>query len=106
MGLVQAIHPILSSGPIYRQAMNLLGGVSAKEYHAGQHIRAKPGDKVIDLGCGPCDYLNYLPAVEYVGIDVEPKYISDAKTRFGNKGTFVCQDIAELHPNTYSDADI
>jgi SAM-dependent methyltransferase len=104
--MVQVLHPILSSAPVYKLAMNLLGRSSAQEFHVTKHIRARAGDKIIDLGCGPCEYLNCLPAVDYIGIDFEPNYIDDAKKKFGNKGTFVCQNIADLQPNSYSDADI
>jgi SAM-dependent methyltransferase len=106
MGLVQALHPVLSYPPAYKMAMRILGGDSARRKHVNNYIRPKQGDKVIDLGCGPCDMLAFFPPVDYTGIDSESKYIDDARSRFGNKGKFNCKDIAELRPHEYSNADI
>jgi SAM-dependent methyltransferase len=47
----------------------------------------KPGTKVLDLGCGPGDYVNELSSVyDVTGIDLNAEMINLAKTR--NKGTF------------------
>jgi SAM-dependent methyltransferase len=106
MGLIQALHPVLSYAPAYKLAMRMLGADSVRRKHVSNFIRPKQGDKILDLGCGPGDTLSYLPPVEYTGIDFESKYIDDARNRFGNKGTFVCRDIAEVQPHDYSNVDI
>lgn len=56
------------------------------------HVRAKPGDKVVDLGCGSAQVLRYLPDVDYIGIDINPDYIAFARRTYGNKGTFLVGD--------------
>ena len=53
------------------------------------HARARPGDKVIDIGCGPAQVFASLPDVEYFGLDTDPGYIAFAKRTYGDKGTFV-----------------
>ena len=50
------------------------------------HVRAKPGDKVIDIGCGSAEVLRYLPDVDYIGIDINPDYIAFARRTYGSKG--------------------
>ena len=55
------------------------------------YLRPSIGDRILDIGCGPADLLSYLPQVEYIGFDANSKYISDAKRRYGNQGTFICQ---------------
>jgi SAM-dependent methyltransferase len=106
MGLVEGLHPMLSSASVYRLAMELLGAPAVQQFHVNEYIRPEPGDRIIDMGCGPCDHLQFLPPGEYIGIDIESNYIEDAKKRYGERGTFFCQDIANLQPNTYSNMDI
>jgi len=50
--------------------------------------------------------LSHFPAVDYTGIDIESKYIEDAKQRFGNRGNFICRNISEIPLDQYSDVDI
>ena len=56
-------------------------------------MKPAPGDKILDIGCGPADVLNYLPAVNYTGLDISPEYICSAEQRFGSKGRFYCGDV-------------
>ena len=51
-------------------------------------IRARPADKVLDLGCGTAEILDFLPKIDYVGYDISVEYIEAAKRRFGNRGKF------------------
>ena len=46
---------------------------------AREFARPRPGDKVLDIGCGPGDILEVLSDVEYVGLDLSPEYIESAK---------------------------
>ena len=73
----------------------LLGEVAsvftdARVAYARQYLTVKVGERVLDLGCGPGDILSALPDCEYVGVDVEERYIDAARRRFGGRGTFRC----------------
>ena len=71
------------------------------------HVRAKPGDKVIDIGCGSALALQCLPEVEYIGLDINPDYIAFARRTYGTKGTFVVGDMRSLQADSrFQDADI
>lgn len=48
---------------------------------ADLYVRARQGDTVLDLGCGPGDMLGYLPEVDYLGIDLNPRYLEEAQRR-------------------------
>lgn len=64
-------------------------------------LAIRPGDRVLDVGCGPAEVLSHLPAgVEYFGFDVSPKYIAAASHRYGNRGTFT---VGAVTPGTFSD---
>ena len=90
---------ILGKSKIYDVAMSLVGARPAKEYIA-QEINATPGNRVLDIGCGTASILAYLPSVDYIGIDSNPEYISQAKMRFGDLGDFRCISVDDLHVET------
>jgi SAM-dependent methyltransferase len=82
-------------------AYRLLGKVAAlrtdaRAAYARQYLAPRPGDRVLDLGCGPGDILATLPDCDYTGVDVEPRYIDAARTRFGSRGTFRCMPIEDF----------
>lgn len=49
----------------------------------------KPGESVLDIGCGPAYYLDRLPAgVTYHGFDTSGAYLDWARKKFGDRATF------------------
>lgn len=82
-------------------AYRLLGKVAnlrtnARVAYAEQYLKARPGERVLDLGCGPGDVLSSLPDCDYVGVDVEPRYIDAARRRYGGRGAFRCMPLADF----------
>src|SRR3954469_11432428 len=59
------------------------------------YVRPQPGERVLDIGCGPGDALEYLPEVDYTGVDLSERYIEAARERWGDRGTFVCADVRD-----------
>jgi SAM-dependent methyltransferase len=79
-------------------------GRRARINYVQNFLKAKPGDKILDIGCGPGDILEFLPGVAYVGFDAEPNYIEAAKKKFGERGNFHCALVSEAtlpDPGTY-----
>ncbi len=92
---------------LYNLFQDAIGGKAARRKFIQKHVRAKAGDKIIDLGCGPAQILAWLPEVEYLGLDVNPAYIASAKRVHNGKGTFVVGDTKSLWDDSrFSDADI
>jgi SAM-dependent methyltransferase len=58
-----------------------------------QYVKPVAGEKVLDIGCGPADVLEFLPNVNYTGYDLSSKYIDAAKKRYGGRGRFLCEDV-------------
>lgn len=69
---------------------------NARVAYARRYLDVKAGERVLDLGCGPGDILSALPDCEYVGVDVEERYIEAARKRFGGRGTFRCAPLEEF----------
>lgn len=92
---------------LYNVFQAVVGRNASRRKIIQNHIQAKPGDKVIDIGCGPAQVLQSLPDVEYLGLDINPDYIAFAKRTYGDKGTFVVGDTRSLREDSrFKDADI
>jgi len=83
---------ILKLPASYRLFRQLVGGDLGQ--YVSEYVRPRTGDKVLDIGCGPGDMLGFLPGVDYLGFDVSREYIEAAKSRFGNRGRFLCADVS------------
>jgi SAM-dependent methyltransferase len=74
---------------------------------ANEYVRARLGDRILDVGCGPADLLETLPAsVDYLGFDASEAYVRSAQRRFGDRGRFACRQVdrelvAELGPASF-----
>lgn len=82
------IRAVLARPSMYTRFQRWLGEPHVYEMFAAQHVRARPGDRVLDIGCGPADILEFLPAVEYVGFDPNPGYVAAARRAHGDRGRF------------------
>ncbi len=98
-------HRLLGIPRVYGAFQRFLSGNGRARY-AQTLIKPAPGDRILDMGCGPADILEVLPDVHYTGIDLSPEYIGHARLRFGSRGTFVCQSIAEAAVDSPGSYDI
>jgi SAM-dependent methyltransferase len=93
MKIIGKISTILNFPAGYRFFRWVVGGESAWRIYLDEYVKPSPGDKILDIGCGPADVLNYLPKVNYTGLDISPEYICAAMDRFGSRGRFCCGDV-------------
>ena len=92
---------------LYNLFQDAIGGNALRRKFIQRHVRAKPGDKIIDIGCGPAQILPWLPHVDYLGFDLNPSYIASAERAHAGKGTFVVGDTASLWDDSrFRNADI
>ena len=55
----------------------------------------QPGDRLCDLACGDGGLADFLPGIEYVGVDADPKMAAEART----KGREIVQaDLNDYEP--------
>lgn len=93
--IVSGIRGVLSHPKVYDAFQKLMGARRGRLEFAEKFIRARLGDRVLDVGCGTARILEHLPEVEYWGYDISPRYIAAAKERFGNRGRFFCREFGE-----------
>jgi SAM-dependent methyltransferase len=93
MKITGGFSAILSRPAGYRLFRWMMGGESAWKIYLADYVKPVRGEKILDIGCGPADILDYLPEVNYTGLDLSADYIRSAKRRFGSRGRFLCGDV-------------
>jgi len=94
--MVQVTHGVrgvLSHPFVYSAFQSLMGAHRSRQKFVANYVKPFPGMKILDVGCGPADILGYLPDVDYWGFDISEAYITQAKTRFGQRGRFNCKQL-------------
>jgi SAM-dependent methyltransferase len=52
--------------------------------------------RVLDVGCGPGTNAREFPHAEYLGVDINPRYVAEARRRYGRE--FVVGDVTSWRP--------
>jgi hypothetical protein len=66
-----------------------------------EHVRGKPGDRDLAIGCGPRVMATDLPDVTYADVEPEEPYVLAARRRFGDCARFI---LGTASPITSNDA--
>lgn len=103
---IEPIRSLLGFPRVFRLFRSLIGGPNVGTVCAERHIRARPGNRILDIGCGTANILEYLPSVEYIGFDMNPKYIAYASARHKSRGQFICKTLTRETVVDYSGFDI
>jgi cyclopropane fatty-acyl-phospholipid synthase-like methyltransferase len=72
-------------------------GADRIRYRCLDEAELKPGDRVLDVGCGPAYYFDRLPEVDYVGFDTSEPYVAYACKHFGDRGEFRSEILTAAH---------
>lgn len=99
--IISGIRRILEFPAIFKLFLKIIGGCAAHRRLVNEFIKPFPGAKILDIGCGPGSFLNYYPdTVEYVGYDMNARYIAYAQDRYKGRGQFFCSRIKDTpnHP--------
>lgn len=87
---------VLGHAAVYTLFQRIVGAAKARE-DCIDALALKPGDRLLDVGCGPAYYLDHLPPCDYHGFDTDERYIAHARRRFGHRGQFHAEPFTEQH---------
>lgn len=82
------LYAALRNPKLYETVQRRMGAERLRRDFAEQFVRAQPGDRVLDIGCGPAHLLAHLPDVEYMGWEPNAAYVQKARATYGDRGTF------------------
>jgi SAM-dependent methyltransferase len=99
-------HAALSVPFVYELVQHAVGARRGLKHFVCNTIRPHPGQRMLDIGCGPAAILRYLPEVDYCGFDHSAAYIEFARRRFGARGRFFCDDVATINAHGVGPFDI
>ena len=87
--LNRGIYGFLGRPLIYSFFGRIVGTHDKYKMYTDKFIKPLQNPKILDIGCGTADILNFLPLnVNYTGYDVNPSYIFYARKKFGHRATF------------------
>ena len=87
---------LLSSARLYQSLQDFVGKHN-RQHFVDTYVQPGTDDVLLDVGCGTGEVADYLPAeTKYVGVDLSSKYIEHAKSRRGDRGTFICSSLSEM----------
>ncbi|EYF02107.1 class I SAM-dependent methyltransferase [Chondromyces apiculatus] len=87
---------VLGDANVYTLLQHLVGAHLARKACI-EALEPRPGDHILDIGCGPAYYLDDLPACDYYGFDTDTRYIAHARRRFGHRARFFDELYTEEH---------
>ena len=94
--LSAGLYRLLERGATYEFFQRLLGARDARRRFATEFLRPPAKARVLDIGCGTGSLLENLPMdVDYVGYDLNSRYIALAEQRWGSRGQFFCGRVGD-----------
>lgn len=97
---------VLTNPIVYETVQHLVGARRWLKRFVSDTIHARPGDCVLDIGCGPGALLDLLSDVTYIGIDRNEAYIAQAKRAHAIRGSFICDDVANFGVHGFPRVDV
>jgi len=91
---------------VYTTFVWLNGGWNARRTIIAEYVKLRSGNRLLDIGCGPGAVLDFLPAVQYVGVDLDADYIRVARARHGDRGTFIHGSVESLADHALQGFDV
>jgi cyclopropane fatty-acyl-phospholipid synthase-like methyltransferase len=87
---------LLQHATWYRRFKTLIRADRATRIMAREYIRPRPGERILDVGCGDGDIRPYLEGCDYTGVDLNDDYLRVAEGRSDATTRFLHADVASL----------
>ena len=85
------LYNLINSPIIYKLIQKVMSGTSFRKKIITKNIKKK-NLKILDIGCGPAEIINYIPRCEYFGFDIDKRSINYAKKKYPGKNYhFFCK---------------
>ncbi len=84
---------LLDFPAVYMTLQTAIGAKRARKRCLDEFAFPLRGERVLDVGCGPGFVVDYLPPVDYVGFDIDRRYIDHAQQHYGDRGEFHCMEL-------------
>lgn len=85
------LYNLINNPLIYRLIQKLMSGTSFRKKIVQKNIKNKKF-KILDIGCGPAEILDYIPECEYYGYDIDKRSINFARKKYPNSNHhFFCK---------------
>ncbi len=97
---------LLNHPSLYMFYQTIIGAKRARRRCVEQYVRPVAGQRVLDVGCGPGYVIEYLPQVDYVGLDIDAQYIEYAQRRYGDAGEFHCVELTDQNADSFGEFDV
>ena len=98
------VNRLLESPIVYEASQAFWYKRGRQHEYVTTYAQARPGERVLDIGCGVGAVAKHFPKVTYHGFDSNPAYIDYARTKYGNYAEFrtgvIGQDVA-VEANSY-----
>jgi len=96
----QGLKSLLTKAWVYKLFQTIVRRKHNKRRLVQEFIQPFAKCRILDIGCGPADIVAYLPDSidEYLGVDINFKYIEHARQRWRDRATctFLCQRVDEM----------
>ncbi len=93
--VLSKLRSVLAVPRAYELFWRAVGGARSSAIFSREYVRARAGDEVLDIGCGPGTIVPFLPVgCNYTGFDISAEYIAAARERFP-QARFVCERVSD-----------
>lgn len=103
--MIRAARSVLATPAVYQLWTKAVGSHKFVNYLVNEHIRPKTDSRVLEIGCGPGTMVPSLPQSGYLGFDLSPEYIEQARKRFP-KAQFLCERVSQFSLTKTQEFDV
>jgi SAM-dependent methyltransferase len=96
----------MSNPSVYLFFQGIIGATRARRLTMSEYVDYLPGQRILDIGCGPGYVSKYFKDVNYCGFDTEEDYVKYANAKYGDRGYFFCQEFDDDAVQQFEPFDI